>query len=212
VLHVRTRSGRVIDTVTASPTAAVSVWTPDDLRARLAAGAADADPDIEVRVTPLPTDGTEPPVAPGIPETGGNDMPDKPDSRPTGGVPAVRRARSAADGSDTSVAWKSLANVTGDFQPEDDADLLAWMAGEAGGMSLYAEAIQDAYETAVNTVGLDPAAMRALHDYADAAAQGAEAMAAARQRFADHYKEVREFTAAGGVLPYDGRWMTGEGD
>jgi hypothetical protein len=108
--------------------------------------------------------------------------------------------------------WRPLIGSTHDFEPENDAHLLGWMAGEAGGMTGYAEGIQDVYETSVNTVGLDPVAMQALHDYADAAASAAEAMAAARQRFADHYSEVRQFAANGGVLPFNGRWMTGEGD
>jgi len=79
-------------------------------------------------------------------------------------------------------------------------------------MSAYAEAITDVYETAVSGVGLDPVSMAALHDYADAAAEAAQAMAAARQKFASHYQEVREFAAAGGLLPHDGRWITGEGE
>jgi hypothetical protein len=124
---------------------------------------------------------------------------------------ARRRGQRAAEAGSVSGAWKALAAVTGDFEPDDDAHLLAWMRGEAIGMSAYAEAVTDAHETAVTIVGLDPVAMAALHDYAEAAAQAAEAMAAARQRFAAHYREVREFAAAGGVLPYEGRWMTGEG-
>jgi hypothetical protein len=135
---------------------------------------------------------------------------------PTNGAPGPRRrARDAAPETgapDVAADWKALVSATGDFEPEDDHHLLAWMAGEAAGMGAYAEAIADAYETAVNTVGLDPVAMAALHEYADAAAEAAEAMAAARQRFAGHYKEVRDFAASGGVLPFDGRWITGEGD
>jgi hypothetical protein len=122
-----------------------------------------------------------------------------------------RTARTAA-APEPNGTWKALISSTQGFEPESDSHLLGWMAGEAGGMSGYAEEIADVYETAVNTIGLDPVAMAALHDYADAAATAAEAMAKARQRFADHYSEVREFTANGGVLPFNGRWMTGEGD
>jgi len=119
------------------------------------------------------------------------------------------RARRAADVAGT---WKQLVAAAGGFEPETDAHLTAWMAGEAAGMAAYAEAVTDVYETAVNTVGLDPASMQALHEYAAAAATAARAMAAARARFTAHYQAAREFTAAGGVLPHDGRWMTGEGD
>jgi hypothetical protein len=49
-----------------------------------------------------------------------------------------------------------------------------------------------------------------LHDCADAAAHAAGQMATARQQFASHYAEVRRFAADGGVLPFNGRWMTGQ--
>ena len=39
---------------------------------------------------------------------------------------------------------------TGDFEPEDDADLMAWMAAEVNGMSAYAEAMTEVYETGVS--------------------------------------------------------------
>ena len=101
---------------------------------------------------------------------------------------------------------------TSEFEPEDDGHLLAWMAAEVNGMSAYAEAMTEVYETCVSTVGLDPVAMKATHDVADAAADAASAMAAARAKFASHYSEVREFAANGGLLPFDGRWITGDGD
>jgi hypothetical protein len=141
--------------------------------------------------------------------TGGTDMTettDDPNTRPRGRRPNGR------GGGGYSAAWKTLTAETGDFEPEDDGHLMAWMAGEVNGMSSYAEAITDVYETAVSGVGLDPVSMAALHDYADAAAEAAQAMAAARQKFASHYQEVREFAAAGGLLPHDGRWITGEGE
>jgi hypothetical protein len=82
------------------------------------------------------------------------------------------------------------------------------MASEVNGMSAYAEALTEVYETGVSSVGLDPVSLAALHDTADAA----QAMATARQKFAAHYAEVREFAAAGGLLPHDGRWITGDGE
>jgi hypothetical protein len=144
-----------------------------------------------------------------------------PDSRPgtvapeTGEVPNEapdpgRTARTAADPAPADV-WRPLITATREFDPENDAVLLAWMTGEAGGMAGYAEGVAAAYETATTVTGLDPAALATLHDYADAAAAAAEAMATARQRFTSHYSEVRTFTASGGVLPFNGRWMTGEG-
>jgi hypothetical protein len=79
-------------------------------------------------------------------------------------------------------------------------------------MTSYAEAITDVHETAVNTVRLDAAAMQALHEYAKAAAEAGKAMDDARARFAAQYQAVRDFTAVGGVMPEDGRWITGEAD
>lgn len=111
-----------------------------------------------------------------------------------------------------TAAWKELAAQTGEFDPEDDARLLAWMTGEAAGMTGYAGAMAAAYETAVNVIGLDPAAMSAMHECADAASEAAQQMAAARQAFTAHYAEVRQFAADGGVLAFNGRWMAGEGE
>ncbi|SRR5579875_482831 len=130
-----------------------------------------------------------------------------------GPVPAAPRAMPRArTRTGLDPAWTALVAATSDFEPEDDAALLAWMAGQVAGMSAYAEALADVYETCVDTVGLDPAAMAAMHDVADAAADDAGAMADARAKFAAHYAEVREFAASGGLLPYDGRWITGDGD
>ena len=140
------------------------------------------------------------------PSTEGNPMTDP------GTGPRSRRPGGSAGGGGCSPAWKTLTAETGDFEPEDDGHLMSWMAGEVTGMSAYAEAITDVYEGCVSGIGLDPVSLAALHDYADAAAEAAQAMAAARQKFASHYQEVREFAAAGGLLPHDGRWITGEGD
>ena len=130
------------------------------------------------------------------------------DPLPGPGTPRTRRPTGAS----YSAAWKQVVADTSEFEPEDDGHLLGWMAAEVNGMSAYAEAMTEVYETCVNTVGLDPVAMKATHDVADAAADAASAMAAARAKFASHYSEVREFAASGGLLPYDGRWITGDGD
>ena len=135
------------------------------------------------------------------------------DPLPGPGTPGPGKARTRRPtGASYSAAWKQVVADTSEFEPEDDGHLLAWMAAEVNGMSAYAEAMTEVYETCVNTVGLDPVAMKATHDVADAAADAASAMAAARAKFAAHYSEVREFAASGGLLPYDGRWITGDGD
>jgi hypothetical protein len=131
----------------------------------------------------------------------------------TGDITASKDAWDAKTGgpaAEPPAAWKELAAQTGEFDPEDDAHLLAWMSGEAAGMAGYAESMAAACETAVSAIGLDPAALSAMHECADAASEAAQQMAAARQAFTAHYAEVRTFAAGGGVLPYNGRWMTGE--
>jgi hypothetical protein len=188
-------------------------WTP-----REGGGALVVDTAPAAARTTSPADGTVPAAANENQNHGGTGMTTATTNynqqgygpQAAGGLPR-RTARTAAAPEPNGV-WKNVISSTHGFEPENDSHLLGWMAGEAGGMSGYAEEIADVYETAVNTIGLDPVAMAALHDYADAAATAAEAMAKARQRFADHYSEVRQFTANGGVLPYNGRWMTGEGD
>jgi hypothetical protein len=130
----------------------------------------------------------------------------------TGGKARPRPTRGRTGGGMFTAAWKQVISDTADFEPEDDGHLLNWMAAEVNGMSAYAEALTEVYETCVNTVGLDPVAMKATHDVADAAAEAAAAMAGARSKFAAHYSEVREFAANGGLLPFDGRWITGDGE
>ena len=110
----------------------------------------------------------------------------------------------------TSTAWKQLAAETSDFEPHDDAELLAWMGGQVAGMLGYGEALGDVHEHCVSAVRLDPAAMAALHDVTDAVADAAEAMARAIERFKQVYEGPREFVGDGGVLPRDGDFLTGE--
>jgi hypothetical protein len=145
-------------------------------------------------------------------ETGGNNMTDNrgTPSRITPG----RRARQAATRTGTGVpaAWNAVIARTADFEPESDGDLLDWMAAEVAGVAAYAEALVDQYEGLVQGTGLDPVGVQALHDVADAQAHASETMSGARRKFADHYDRPREFAAEGGLMPHDGRWVTGEGD
>ena len=211
-LTARSKSGKPINPVTREPVDSATVYDQEDLGRRLAA--AERYPDIEVTVTPIRQDG-ETVTPPG----GENTMPDTKvvdDGHwiPPKGSPADTRSRRRAATTDAtySAEWKAITGATADFEPEDDGHLLQWMAAEVNGMSAYAEALTEVYETCVNTLGLDPVAMQATHDVADAAAESASAMAAARAKFAAHYAEVRQFAANGGLLPFNGRWVTGEGD
>ena len=134
--------------------------------------------------------------------------------RPGGRIPPAHRARhtAARAGGAMPAEWAGVIARAADFEPGDDGELLGWMGDEVSGVAGYAEALIDLYESCTAGIGLDPVAMTALHDVADAAAHAAETMSGARHRFADHYELPREFAGNGGLMPHDGRWVTGDGD
>ena len=128
-----------------------------------------------------------------------------------------RRARRAAartsgrTGGSVPSEWGPVIAQAADFEPEDDGELLEWMSRQVTGLSAWAEALVDFYEHCTATIGIDPKASAMLHDVADAAAQAAETMGAAKARFTEHYELPREFAGNGGLMTHDGRWITGEG-
>ena len=107
--------------------------------------------------------------------------------------------------------WTAIVAQTADFEPENDGELLDWMARQVTGLSAWAEALVDTYEHCTQVIGIDPQASAMLHDVADAAAQAAETMSAAKAKFTEHYELPREFAANGGLMTHDGRWITGDG-
>jgi hypothetical protein len=135
-------------------------------------------------------------------------------------APAGAAATTPAEGAATMTAttrtlpahWTGVASAASDFEPHSDAELLEWMSGEVAGMLGYGEALADVHEHCVSEVRLDPAAMATLHDVADAAADAAEAMARAIEKFKQVYEGPREFVADGGVLPKSGDFITGDDD
>jgi hypothetical protein len=138
-------------------------------------------------------------------------------AQPTGSGPVSRitpgrRARRTAAhaGGTVPAEWGPVVAQAADFEPENDAHLLEWMTGQVTGMAAYAEALIETYETCVGAVGLDPKGLAAVHDVADAAAHAAETMSGAKTQFTDHYELPREFAGNGGLMPHDGRWVTGE--
>jgi hypothetical protein len=127
-------------------------------------------------------------------------------------APEHRARRAAArSGGPVPSEWGPVIAQTADFEPEDDGELLEWMSRQVTGLSAWAEALVDFYDHATNTIGIDPTASAMLHDVADAAAQAAETMGAAKAKFTEHYELPREFAGNGGLMTHDGRWITGEG-
>ena len=154
------------------------------------------------------------------PAAGAGPRPAPPDD-PDGGITSMtvskiapgRRARRTAArvGGSVPAEWGPVVTQTADFAPEDDGELLEWMTRQVTGLSGWAEALVDFYEHATQVIGIDPKASAMLHDVADAAAQAAETMGAAKARFTEHYELPREFAGNGGLMTHDGRWITGEG-
>jgi hypothetical protein len=122
---------------------------------------------------------------------------------------AQRAARTGAAGIPSE--WGAVVGGTADFEPESDAELLDWMGRQVTGLSAWAESLVDTYEHCTQVIGIDPKASTMLHDVADAAAQAAETMSAAKAKFTAHYELPREFAANGGLMTHDGRWITGDG-
>ena len=174
----------------------------------------------------MSTDGGKPQVVTEYPPGGGPGrtvatyVNGKPSTEGTSSMPASpsrikteHRARRAAarSGGTVPAEWGPVIAAAADFEPENDGELLGWMARQVTGLSGWAEALVDFYEHATSVIGIDPAASAMLHDVADAAAQAAETMGAAKARFTEHYELPREFAGNGGLMTHDGRWITGEG-
>ena len=132
-----------------------------------------------------------------------------PPSRISTGHRAQRAARTGAAAIPSE--WAAVIAQTADFEPDSDAELLDWMGRQVTGLSAWAEALVDTYEHCTQVIGIDPQASAMLHDVADAAAQAAETMGAAKAKFTQHYELPREFAANGGLMTHDGRWITGDG-
>ena len=132
-----------------------------------------------------------------------------PASKISTGHRAQRAARTGAAGVPSE--WAAVVGQAADFEPDSDAELLDWMGRQVTGLSAWAEALVDTYEHCTQVIGIDPQASAMLHDVADAAAEAAETMGAAKAKFTEHYELPREFAANGGLMTHDGRWITGDG-
>ena len=163
--------------------------------------------------TAEPVPEAEPPAPGTAPHAPPDDTDGGTTSMTTSKIAPERRARrtAARTGGSIPSEWGPVIAQTADFEPEDDGELLEWMTRQLTGLSAWAEALVDFYEHCTGVIGIDPKASAMLHDVADAAAQAAETMGAAKARFTEHYELPREFAANGGLMTHDGRWVTGEG-
>ncbi|MET8140010.1 hypothetical protein ABZU32_06845 [Sphaerisporangium sp. NPDC005288] len=116
-------------------------------------------------------------------------------------------------GGDGAVAppdWAQTIGRIATHVPEDDSALLHLMAGEVAGVCGYADALAALHETCVNAVGLDPSSVQGLAEYSTHASELAQRMAEAHKQFLTIYQEVMEAVARGVVMPYQGRFFSGQ--
>jgi hypothetical protein len=101
-------------------------------------------------------------------------------------------------------------NHIAELHPENDAEILNFLKTEVTGMLAYAEAVNTFFEHCVTGEGLDPAAMQGVSDYAEAFAENASAAANGHRQFLAVYEAIIEAANNGTVMPYNGRFFSGE--
>ena len=105
--------------------------------------------------------------------------------------------------------WALLVDRVRSFAPEDDSALIEFIRGEAAGFVAYAEAVEQARDNCVNDVGLDPTAVAGFTAVSEHVSEGSERLTEELAVFFAAYGEVLRMAADGVVLPYKGRWFTG---
>jgi hypothetical protein len=98
------------------------------------------------------------------------------------------------------------------YEPETDADLAAFMRGEAAGLVALAGAWHSFAENCTTGVGLDPAFAAGLVELGDTVGDSAHDVILAYRRFAVIYQQILEAVASGTLLPHNARqFLTAEG-
>lgn len=134
------------------------------------------------------------------------------DSAP-GGIPFPEEVAAdlEASGAVVSPEWRAVADLTGDFDPEDQDELDEHMASEAAGLLGQAEAAGQRAENLLAGRKLHPRYAAALLEVADGYADLATLAAAAHRVYHETYGDINDWhDAEGNELPEDGRgWFGG---
>lgn len=107
--------------------------------------------------------------------------------------------------------WVVVPAMIATFEPEDDEQLMNMWRADAAFQIACADAWRNQFDHLVNGLGLDPAAVQGVAEYADERGDSAHAANLMVQRFLTVYVEIKNYLANGGRLPHDGRFLTEEG-
>lgn len=144
-----------------------------------------------------------PPASPSLPP-----LPPEAPHAPAGPAPLV-----AVRGGDAAFpeAWAVVPAMIATFEPGDDTEMMRMWRADAAFQVACADAWRQQFDHLVNGLGLDPAAVQGVAEYADERADSAHSANLVVQRFLAVYLEVKNYLANGGSLPHDGRFLTEEG-
>jgi hypothetical protein len=161
---------------------------------------------------PATTAAPAPPPAPAR-TNGGTSMaaPAAPNGNGTRQQPAVRARRLATrDGKPIPVPpeWQAVVAAIIDFQPGDNQEFLDWMLGLLAGVAACGEAVVELHETLTTGIGVDAAAITAVHDVADGFVANAETVGTAVTEFTDYFELPQEHVDQGRQMTHDGHWIT----
>lgn len=107
--------------------------------------------------------------------------------------------------------WGVVPVMIATFEPGDDAEMMNLWRADAAFQVACADAWRAQFDHLVNGLGLDPAAVQGVAEYADERADSAHSANLVVQRFLTVYAEVKNYLANGGTMPHDGRFLTEEG-
>ena len=169
-----------------------------------------AGPRWQRRWAPPPAAIAVPAAAPAAAVTSRNGETPMPATAPA--APPMPPTRRPANLPAPSALWRAVAAAAADFVPESEAEAADWLRGQAAGLLAYAEGLMGAHANAVDEVGVNPVALRALHNAADTVAEAGATVGDGANDLLAYFAEVREFVQAGKQMTHDGRWITGEGD